>query len=326
MTLTTDKKIKLYTNLVRARKLDEFMIEMFPKGKVGPFFHSSRGQEAIGVGACTFLEKDDYLMASHRGNGMCEVLSKGYPLKYFIAEHYGKVHGACQGLSGFHVCDLEYGILGMGGTIGEQFTVCSGAGIAAKHRGNGQVVASFFGDGATGRGTFHTALLMSANWKLPVIWLCSNNEMGMWVPINAAYPKENLADLAFGYGIPAKVVDGQDVETVYEAVQEAVNRAKSGKGPSFIEFKTCRFRAHDESHPDICQNALRDENEIRRWEERDPVNLFRKKLTDEGMLDQDLIERIDEDAKHELEEAERFASEDSFPDPSILETALYAES
>ncbi len=325
MTLTADKKIMLYTNLVRTRMLDELMVEGFHAGKYGPFFHSVQGQEAIGVGACTFLRKDDYMMVSHRGDGLCEVTSKGYPMKYFIAEHYGKANGSCHGLSGYAICDLEYGILGMGGTIGEQFTVSSGAGVGAKRRGKGQVVTSFFGDGATGRGTFHTALLMSANWKLPVVWLCSNNGMGMWVPLTATYPKQNLADLAFGYGIPAAVVDGQDVIAVYEAVQEAANRARAGEGPSFIEFKTCRFRAHSENHRDIVQNGIRPEAEIDKWKERDPLELFRKTLLDEGILNQELIERIQLEATQELEDAERYALEDPYPDASILETALFAD-
>jgi pyruvate dehydrogenase E1 component alpha subunit len=134
-----------------------------------------------------------------------------------------------------------------------------------------------------------------------------------------------MADLAFGYGIPAAVVDGQDVIAVYEAVQEAVSRGRAGEGPSFIEFKTCRFRAHSENHRDIVQNGIRPETEINKWKERDPVGLFRKTLIDEGILNQELIERIYAEAEQELEDAERFALEDPYPDASILETALFAD-
>jgi len=325
MKLTKERQIKLYTNMVRVRKLDELMVNSLYGGKVVSFFHSQQGQEAIGVGACTFLRKDDYLFYTHRGHGLCEVISKGLPAKAFIAEHYGKATGGCNGIAGFHTCDLERGIFGLGGTVGGEFTLGAGAGLAAKLKGKGQFVAYFFGDGATGRGTFHTALLMSAYWKLPIVWLCSNNAMAQWVPTKVTYPKENLADLAFGYGIPAAVVDGQDVIAVYEAVQTAVEIAKAGKGPSFIEFKTCRFRAHLEGFPDFSQCGLRSEEEVNAWKKRDPIILFREKLLKEGVLTQADIDKIAREAEEEVEEADRFATESPVPSPDILEKALYAD-
>lgn len=325
MKLTKEQQVKLYTNMVRVRKLDELMVQSLYGGKVVSFFHSQQGQEAIGVGVCTFLRQDDYLFYTHRGHGLCEVISKGLPAKAFIAEHYGKATGSCKGIAGFHTSDLKRGIFGLGGTVGGEFTLGAGAGVAAKQRGKGQVVAFFFGDGATGRGTFHTALLMSAYWKLPVIWLCSNNTMAQWVPTKVTCPKENLADFAFGYGIPPTVVDGQNVVAVYEAVQAAVDRARAGEGPSFIEFKTCRFRAHLEGFPDISQWGLRSEEEVEVWKERDPIELFKKRLLEQGVLTEADIERIDREAMEEVEEADRFATESPVPDPAILEKALYAD-
>lgn len=325
MKLTKEQQVKLYTNMVRVRKLDELVIRSLFDGKVISFFHSQQGQEAIGVGACTFLRRDDYLFYTHRGHGLCEVLSKGFPAKTFIAEHYGKATGSCNGIVGFHTCDLERGIIGLGGTVGGEFTLGAGAGLAAKLRGKGQIVAYFFGDGATGRGTFHTALLMSANWKLPVVWLCLNNGMAQWVPIKAAYPKENLADLAFGYGIPASIVDGQDITAVYEVVQPAIDRARAGEGPSFIEFKTCRFRTHIEGYPDLCQCGLRREEEVNAWKERDPIKMFQEKLIKEGILTLDDMDLIDREVTEEMEEADRFAIESPVPAPSILDEALYAD-
>ncbi len=324
MEISREQKLKLYTNLVRCRKLDELMVQRFHEGAVRPYFHSERGQEAVGVGACTFLRPDDYIANSHRGDGMCEVIPKGLPMKLFVAEHYGKATGVCQGMTGFYACDLDYGLLGLGGTVGEQF-IATGVGIACQQRNKGQLVAAFFGDGATGRGSFHTAMLMSANWKLPVVFCCSNNLMGMWVPIKEAYPRENLADLAFGYGIPACVVDGQDVEAVYRAFQTAAERARTGGGPSFIEFKTYRFRCHDESHQDFCGPGYRDPYEIEQWKKRDPVELYREKLLEEGVLTRQTIDDIDRAAGEEVAEADKFAMESPYPDPSILQEALYAD-
>ncbi|MFC1970500.1 thiamine pyrophosphate-dependent dehydrogenase E1 component subunit alpha [Chloroflexota bacterium] len=321
MTLTTEQKIKLYTNMVRVRKLDELLVEVNPLSS----FHSQQGQEAIGVGACSFLRKDDYLFHTHRGAGVCEVISKDVPAKVWLAERFGKVTGSCNGIAGFNTCDIDRGLLGMGGTVGGECTVAAGVGLAAKLKGQGQIVAFFLGDGTTGRGTLHEGMLMSANWKLPVVWLCSNNGMALWVPVEVAYPKENIADLAFGYGIPAAVVDGQDVAAVNNAVQVAVNRARAGEGPSFIEFKTCRFRTHSEGSPDFSQGGFRSEEEVDAWKKRDPIILFREKLFQKGILIQDDVDRIDREAAEEAKEAHRFAVESPPPDPDILPNALYAD-
>ena len=172
MELTKEQQLKLYTNMVRVRKLDEFMVKASHEGKlVALSFLSQQGQEAIGVGACTFLRDDDYIFYTHRGLGLDEVISKGHSARAFIAEHYGKATGSCNGLSGIYTCDLERGILGLAGTLPDGATESCGVGLVAKFKGKGQVVASFCGDGTSGRGPFYEALLMSANWKLPVILL-----------------------------------------------------------------------------------------------------------------------------------------------------------
>lgn len=323
MNITKEQKVKLYTNMVRVRKLDEYIVKAVQDGKLGAWY-SQQGQEAIGVGAATFLRQDDYLFHTHRGLGLCEVISKGLPAKTFLSEHYGKATGSNKSLNPTH-SDMNLGLFGQGGTVGGEFTLAAGAALAAKLRGKEQIVACFFGDGATGRGTLHEAMLMSANWKLPVLWLCSNNGMSMWVPVEMSYPKENIADLAFGYDIPASVVDGQDVIAVYEAVQVAVDRVRAGQGPSFIEFKTCRFRSHNEGVADVSVDGLRSEEKVNAWRRRDPVNLFREKLLKEGILNQTDIDRIDREALGEVAEAERFAIESPFPSLDVLERALYAD-
>jgi acetoin:2,6-dichlorophenolindophenol oxidoreductase subunit alpha len=324
--ITKEQKLKLYTNMVRVRKVDEFLVRAFFEKKLaGPFFHSQQGQEAIGVGTCTFLKADDYIFHSHRGHGLCEVIAKGLPIKTFISEHFGKVTGSCKGLGFTNSCAPELGFFGMGGTVGGEFTLASGLGLAAKLRGKGQVVSILFGDGATGRGTLHEGMLMSANWKLPVIWLCSNNGIGMWVPINLTFPKENIADLAYGYGMPSAVVDGQDVIAVYDAVQEAIDRARAGEGPSFVEFKTYRYRPQLEGVPDICQDGLRNEEELNSWKQRDPIKLLKAKLREEQIIHEVDFERIDREVEAEIAEAEKYANESHYPTPDILDKLLYAD-
>jgi TPP-dependent pyruvate/acetoin dehydrogenase alpha subunit len=326
MALTREQKTLLYTNLLRVRRLDELLVASYHSGKLaGPFFHSQQGQEAIGVGVCTFLRRDDSIWYTHRGHGVCEVISKGLPPRNYVAEHYGKATGSCNGIGFINSCYPEAGIYGMGGTVGGESTLAAGVGLAAKLRGKQQVVVCFFGDGAIGEGSMHTALLMSANWKLPVVWVCSNNGMNMWVPTEVAYPKENVADIAFGYGITATIADGQDVMTVYETAQDAITRARAGQGPSFIEFKTCRYGPQVEGVPDYSLNGLRDEEHVRAWKKRDPIKICEEALLREGILSADDLKRIAGQVALEVEDADRFASDSPLPHPDILTTALYAD-
>lgn len=324
MKLTKEQQVKLYTNMVRVRTLDEFMVIAVGERKF-PIFHSQQGQEAVAVGACTFLKPDDYLFFHHRGHGIGELIAKGITMKTYLADAYGKATGTCCGISAFNVCDVDLGVLGCAGTIGEGLCTSAGAGLSAKLRGKGQVVVSMMGDGSVGMGTFHSAQLMMANWKLPVVWCLENNGISMFMPTTASYPKENIADLAFGYGIPAMIVDGQDVEAVYDAVQVAVERARAGEGPSFIEFKTCRYRSHMEGAPDNSMEKLRSEELVNNWKARDPIQLYKKKLLEEGILTRADIDRIDREAAEEVIEADRFATESPIPEPDILEKALYAD-
>jgi pyruvate dehydrogenase E1 component alpha subunit len=323
---TKEQLVTLYTNMVRVRKLDEFLVDAYFSGKLaGPFFHSQQGQEAIGVGACTFLRPDDYIWHTHRGHGVCEVTSKGLPARAFVAEHLGKATGSSNGIGFINTCAPELGIFGMGGTVGGESTLAAGAALAAQFRAKQQVVLCFLGDGAMGEGSVHTALLMTANWRLPVVWVCSNNGMSMWVPTQAAYPKQNIADVAFGYGIPATIEDGQDVAAVYAAVQAAVERARSGQGPSFLEFKTCRYKAQVEGVGDYSLEGLRDEAEVERWKQRDPIKLCARRLLDEKILSREDLDRIEREAMAEVDDAERYADESPLPDASLLATALYAD-
>ena len=330
MELSKELLMKFYTDMVRIRKLDEVLIKGVYSGKVVSFYHSGLGQEAVGVATVATLKEDDYLFYNHRSHGTNKALPRGMSAESLIAEHYGKVNGCCKGLGGIVACNMKLGLPGFPGTVGGYFTVAAGMAIAAKMRGKGQIVVCDFGDGATGRGTFHTGMLMSANWKLPIVWLCENNLMGQWVPIKIAYPKENLADLAFGYGIPSAIVDGQDVIAVYEAVHEAVERVRKGGGPTFLECKTFRYRGHSEGRPIDFQAGVpgkpaRDPEEIETWKKRDPIDLFREKLLKKGILTQANIERIDHEATHEMEEAEKLATESPISGPEILEKVLYAD-
>ena len=325
MKLEKEQLIKLYTNLVRTRKMDELVVRALAEGKVTGFFHSGQGEEAVGVGGCSFLRKDDYIYPHHRGHGLAHTISKGASPKGFFAEHCGKATGGAKGVAGFHGAHPEIGIFGGAGTIGSQFPVSVGWALAAKKRGTGQVVVCFFGDGSSNRGTLHEAMNLAAVWKLPIVWVCENNQYAQFMPIKDAYPREDIADMATAYGMPGVVVDGQDVIAVHEAVQAAVARARAGDGPSLVECKTYRYRAHVEGVPDWAHADLRPEEEIEAWKKRDPIKLFQEKLLEQGVLTQEDVERIDREATAEVEEVERFAMESPIPDPAILDNILYSD-
>lgn len=324
MVLDKAQKLVLYTNMVRTRKLDELMCKALATGKLPGHWSSQIGQEAVGVGTSSFLKKDDKLLYSHRAHGASTAFHKGVPARAIVAEHYGRSTGCCGGLAFLHTAGPEVGVPGISGTIGGDFVIAAGMGITAKLRGNGQVVVCHQGDGCIGRGTFHETALMAANWNLPIVWVIQNNQYMIYTPTCEIHPKENIADLAFGYGVPGIVVDGQDVFAVHEAVQTAVDRAREGLGPTLIECKTYRIRPHTEGMPDIKINGPRPQEEIDPWKERDPIKLCRDRLLEEGVLTQADINRIDREAAQEMEEADRFATESPITGPEALANALYA--
>jgi len=325
MTFSKEELLLLYTNLVRARAYDKLFASMLSRGKLMAFFHQGEGGEAPGVGACTFLRKDDFLWPHYRGHAVPHMLSKGIDVKPYLAEHCGKANGMAGGMSAFHWVAPEYGLYGACGAVGFQFHVSVGYGMAAKRNGRQQVVMSCFGDGATNRGLMHESFLMATQWPLPIIYSCENNGLAMFVPFQDVYKAENIADIAAAYGMPSVVVDGQDVIAVAEAAVEAIERARAGGGPSFIECKTTRYHEHDIGTPDLAGTHERTEEEINVLRQRDPVNICRERLLADGVLTEDLIARIDAEAAAEMVEAERFADEGPLPDPAVLETALYAE-
>jgi TPP-dependent pyruvate/acetoin dehydrogenase alpha subunit len=325
MELNKDQLIKLYTTLVRVRKIDDLTCRGLREGKVLGFFHSGQGEEAVGVGGCTFLRKDDFIYAHHRGHGLAYIMAKGADPKGFLAEHYGKATGSCNGVSGFHNVYPELGIFGFSGTIGSAFPLSLGWGVAAQNNGREQVVVCFFGDGNSNRGTLHEAMNTASVWKLPIVWVCQNNLYAQFMPIRDAFAREDIADLAAGYGMPGVVVDGQDVLAVHEAVQAAVARARSGAGPSLLECKTYRYRTHSEGTRDISHFEPRPPEELEAWKKRDPIKLFQEKLLKDGVLSEADVERIDQEADAEVEEVEKFADESPVPDPEVMKTYLYAE-
>jgi acetoin:2,6-dichlorophenolindophenol oxidoreductase subunit alpha len=327
MEFTKEDLLKLYRNMVSARKMDETIVESFARQKepVLGFYHSGQGEEATAVGGTTFLRKDDWVLASDRSHGTMHAMAKGMTVKRLYAEHFGRAAGCCGGWSGFHTADVELGLPGTCGCLGGTFPLTAGIGIALKKKGEDAVVVSYFGDGASGRGTLHESFNMAAVMKLPVVWVCENNEFAMFTPFAEHSASKNVADLASGYAMPSAIVDGQDVLAVAHVVMSAVERARTGAGPSLVECKTHRFRSHFEGAPNLSGFELIPEKDIATWRRRDPIVLFRKKLIKRGILTAADAEEIDKEIAAQIAQQVKEAMESRIPDPEVMFGALYSD-
>jgi TPP-dependent pyruvate/acetoin dehydrogenase alpha subunit len=318
--VTNEQLLGFYEQLVRVMLWEQKLLRLIDEGKISGFYHAGRGQEAVPVGACAALRDDDYIMYAHRGCGY--MIAKGLPLSKLFGDFLATMEGTTRGLGAgiVHIAWPEKGILGQSGTLGGAFPIAAGAAFSAKYRGTDQVCVCFFGDGTANRGTFHEAANAASIWKLPVIWLCENNQYAVSVPVSESCAVENIADRAGAYGMPGVIVDGMDVVAVYEAVAEAVGRARRGEGPTLIEAKTYRFRGHFEGDPE----TYRDKAEVEKWKQRDPIITLAKRLTDEGIATPQDLEAIRAKVQREVDEAAEVALRAPRPPRERLFEYLYA--
>jgi len=313
---STEQMIKLYTDMVRSRAFEELVISLVPQGKIPSTWMSGIGQEGI-VAAVGQLRRDDYITYTHRG-AYC-FICRGMDPSRLLAELYGKRTGYCKGKGGRHIADLEHGVFGKSGTIGGHAPIAVGLATAIRIRGGDQIVMSFFGDGASNRGTTHESMNMAASWKLPIVWVCENNSYAGLGPASMSTAVSDIADMAASYGMPGVSVDGNDVLAVFEVTQHAVDRVRAGEGPSLVELKTYRVRPFAEGVVDP-----RDPHEVEAWKRRDPIEAFRRRLLERGILSEELVARIQEEAELEMQAAQAFAEESPFPEPDEAFEDLYA--
>lgn len=309
MDLGQDTSAEMYRRMFRSRSFEMAAIEKMKAGQIPGALHTSVGQEASIVGSCMALREDDYMVGNHRSHG--HPIGKGARTDRLFAELMGKATGINSGLGGsMHLSDFSVGSLGETSIVGSGLPVAAGAALGSKLQGNDRVTLCFFGDGASNEGTFHESLNLAAIWALPVVFLCENNGYGELSAASVMVSVPDVAMRAAGYGIPGLTVDGQDVVAVYEAVTEAVTRARRGDGPSLVETKTYRFHNHAFGLP--VEN-YRDQAEIDEWRKRDPVDLFRARLLAEGVLDDGGIKGIEDEVAAEIEAAVAFAESSPYP-------------
>ncbi len=300
---------ELYRRMVRIRTFEDEAGRLASKGEIPGALHTAAGQEGEIVGACTALRKDDYMVGNHRSHG--HPIGKGAALRPLMAELYGKQTGVCRGKGGsMHLADFSVGSLGETSIVGSGLPVAVGAALGSKLKKSDRISLCFFGDGASNEGTFHESLNLAAIWALPVVFLCENNGYGATTPASTVMSVANVADRASAYGIPGAIVDGQDVVLVHERVLEAVTRARRGEGPTLIEAKTYRYADHAVNlGPGF---SIDRGEELSRWRRRDPIALFRARMAEAGIAEEELV-RIEEEVAATVADAVEFARSSPYP-------------
>jgi pyruvate dehydrogenase E1 component alpha subunit len=319
MKLTKELAQDLLQKMCLIRAFEEQADKSYMEGKVHGTIHVSIGQEASSVGSISALNPDDYILSTHRGHG--HSLAKGADPKLMMAELFGKEAGYCRGRGGsMHIADIAGGNLGANGVVGGGNPMAVGVGIALKMKKQSQVVICFFGDGAFANGAFHESMQLAVLFNIPVIFICENNQYAMSFPTGDSKTSEQLAESGEHYGMPGKAVDGNDVLAVRKTVQEAVDRARAGGGPSLVITDTYRRRAHSRSDRD----AYRNKKEIEEWEAKDPISLFERLLSKGEILTREEMDEIKEKAYEAIENSRIFAEEAAEPALEKIENGVYS--
>jgi TPP-dependent pyruvate/acetoin dehydrogenase alpha subunit len=314
-----DRRFEFLQTMVRIRAFEERVHRMYLEQQLyGMSPHLSIGEEAMAVGVCGALRKDDYLLGTHRSHG--HILAKGAKMRPMLAEICGKSSGYCKGRGGtMHIADFSLGIVGANGIVGGGIPIASGVGLSIKYRSTDQVCVCFFGDAATNIGAFHESVNFACAFKLPVLFVCENNMYGFSTAYKKVSATPDVADRALGYKMPGVIVDGMDVLDVYKAAKEAVARARSGNGPTLIEGKTYRYLGHSASD----QRPYRTREEEEYWKARSPIIILRKSMMEEGILAEEDFKKMELAAQAEAEDAANYAISSPEPDKDSLMDFIY---
>jgi acetoin:2,6-dichlorophenolindophenol oxidoreductase subunit alpha len=302
------------------RCFEEGAEDSYMRGLIHGTMHLSIGQEASAMATCMELTDSDKITSTHRGHGHC--IAKGADVGRMFAEFFGKETGYCHGRGGsMHIADVKTGNLGANGIVGGGLPIAVGAALSAKRLGKPDVTICFFGDGANNEGAFHESLNMASVWKLPVVFVCENNQYGMSTSIKQSTAVARISDRAAAYAMPGITVDGNDFSAVAEAVHTAIALARAGGGPSLVENSTYRWRGHSKSD----RNRYRTKEEIEQWMALDPIIRFRAELIAHGVLDQAAADAIAEAAMADMQAGIEFAKASPAPNVSEVTRYVYAE-
>jgi acetoin:2,6-dichlorophenolindophenol oxidoreductase subunit alpha len=316
-----DVLLRWYRTMMRIRTFEETVNEKFLIGEIPGFVHLYIGEEAIATAVCDLLKESDYITSTHRGHG--HTIAKGADIKRMMAELYGKEAGYCKGKGGsMHIADFQVGMLGANGVVGGGINLAVGAALASKMMGNGRIAVSFFGDGASNRGTFHEGLNMASVWNLPVIFVCENNQWSSTTYYRHSTSVADVANRSAAYTMPSIIADGNDIFDVYEKAEEAVKRAREGGGPTLIEAKTYRIKGHFVGDPEKYRTR---EEVMEQFEQNDPIKRFTARVLDSGLLSKEELAKVDQEVKDEVARAVLFAQNSPYPDASKAYEDLFVE-
>ena len=315
--------MEMLRRMLRIRHFEEQVIQMVARGEIVGAAHSYIGEEAVAVGACLALRDDDWMTGNHRSHG--HPIAKGGDVRKAMAELLGKRTGYCKGKGGsMHLADFSIGILGESGILGSSIPTAVGAALGSVLQHNDRVAVAFFGDGASNEGAFHESINLAAVWKLPVIFLCENNQYAVTSSFRDMVAVDNISDRAAAYNIPGVLVDGQDVVAMHEAVSQAVARARAGQGPSLIEGRTYRYEDHSLGLGRIVKVTYREDEEVEQWKLRDPIDIHTKLLLSQQVATQAEIDQVDQEVQDQIREALEFARQSPYPEPSELFEDMFA--
>jgi len=303
--------LKLYETMIKIRRFEEKVKELYARGEIPGLAHLYIGEEAVAAGVCVNLEAQDYITSTHRGHGHC--LAKGGDPKKMMAELYGRLDGYCKGKGGsMHIASIEVGILGAMGIVGSGLPIAVGAAMTAKYKKEDWVSVCFFGDGASNQGTFHESLNLASVHKLPILFVVENNQYQISVPQKQHQAIKDISVRAKAYNMKGKTIDGNDVVEVYKTAKRIVSDLRKGKGPFLLECKTYRWRGHHEGDPNQG-DRYRSKDEIESWKKRCPIVRFERFLSNEKKIHHKELQDIEERVENEIEEAIEFARRSPFP-------------
>jgi len=316
MDLPQETQLDLYRRMFAVRRFEQKAMELYSQSRIHGTVHAAIGQEATGVGVIAALAPADYVTSTHRGHG--HALAKGTKMEAMFAELFGRETGACKGRGGsMHIADVSVGMLGANGIVAGSTPLAVGAALSGRLRGTNNVVACFFGDAGSNQGAFHEAVNMAAIWKLPVLFVCENNQYGVSTRIYDVISVPDIAERAKAYGIPGLTLDGQDVEAVYATALAMAERGRRGEGPCIIECKTYRYEGHNYGDPQV----YRAQEEVEAWKRRDPVALYRAKLAERGLAE--AVAGVELEVEAALQAAIAWAEQQPVPDPLTVTHFVY---
>lgn len=314
-----DHLLRVYRKMFLIRRFEERAAQAYTQGKIAGFLHLAIGEEASNVGMMFPLRPDDDVISHYRSHG--QALARGMHPNSVMAELYGRFTGVSKGMGGsMHIASLEHHFWGGHAIVGGHIPVGVGLALHHQYTGSDRVVVCIFGDGAVNTGAFHEAMNLAGVWRLPILFIASNNLYGMGTAIDRSSAVTEVFKRATAYNMPGKRIDGDNVLEVEAEVTEAIEKIRAGEGPRLIEAMTYRFRGHSTADPEL----YRDREEVEEWRQRDPIVVFRESVVGAGIATEDEFEAIDAEVEETVEEAARFADESPEPDPDTLYDYVYS--